>query len=154
MKGGRPVHYSSGVPSTRWGEAITRLLSERGWTKRQLAEAATVRPNTLTNLIKHGRDSDTATLARIAAALEVDIAELFMSREQSLVLSTYRESRVERLRDLVVKELSETVTRLVTQEMERGEEFPKSESVVVKAERPQVRSTRKRGRAKATKKSG
>lgn len=96
-------------------------------TKRQLADAASVRPNTLTNLIKHGRDSDTATLARIAAALHVDIAELFLTREQSLILYAHRESRIDRLKDLVVKELSDTVTKLVTQELERGGNFSPEE---------------------------
>lgn len=115
------------MPSSRWGEAITRLLAERGWTKRQLAEAASVRPNTLTNLITHGRDSDTATLSRIAGALKVDVAELFLTHEQSLILRTHLESRVERLKELVVRELSDTVTKLVTQELERSGQFSESD---------------------------
>lgn len=65
----RLLDYSGSVAKTRWGEAIAFHLAERGWTQRQLAEKASVRPNTLTNLVKHGRDSDTATLARIAAAV-------------------------------------------------------------------------------------
>jgi transcriptional regulator with XRE-family HTH domain len=120
------IHYSSTVSTTRWGEAITRLLAERGWTKRQLADAASVRPNTLTNLIKHGKESDTATLSRIAAALNVDLAELFLTKEQSIVLQTHRETRVERLKELVVRELSDTVTRLVAKEMEQAGRFPES----------------------------
>lgn len=111
------IHYSSVVPTTRWAEAITRLLAERGWTKRQLAEAASLRPNTLTNLLKHGRDADTATLTRIAAAFNVDIAELFLTREQSVVLHAHDESRVDRLKDLVVRELSATVSKIVAQEL-------------------------------------
>ena len=67
---------------TRWGNAIAFHLAERGWSQRQLADKASLRPNTLTNIIKHGRDSDTATLTRIAAALQIDVAELFMTREQ------------------------------------------------------------------------
>lgn len=116
------IRYSAAVPTTQWGEAIARLLAERGWTKKQLAEAAKVRPNTLTNLIKHGRDSDTATLGRIAAALKVDIAELFLAREQSVVLRAHRENRVERLKDAVMKELSETVSKLVQRELARAGE--------------------------------
>src|SRR6185503_8077530 len=102
----RRIHYSSIVAATRWSEAIARLLAERGWTKRQLADAASVRPNTLTNLIKHGKESDTATLSRIATALDVDLAELFLTKEQSIVLQSHREGRVERLKELVVRELS------------------------------------------------
>jgi transcriptional regulator with XRE-family HTH domain len=116
MPGG-PIDYSAGVAATRWGESITRLLAERGWTKRQLADAASLRPNTLTNLLKHGRDADTTTLARIAKAFGVDIAELFLTREQSVVLLTHRDTRIDRLKEMVVKELSATVTKLVEQEL-------------------------------------
>lgn len=122
------VHYSASVPATRWGDAIGRLLADRHWTQRHLAEAASIRPNTLTNLIKHGKDSDTATLSRIAAAFQVDIAELFLTREQSTVLQAHRETRVERLKDLVVRELSDTVRRLVEQELERSGKYPESAS--------------------------
>jgi transcriptional regulator with XRE-family HTH domain len=115
------IQYSGGVPGTRWGEAIAFYLNERGWTQRQLAEKASIRPNTLTNLVKHGRDSDTATLSRIAAALKVDLAELFLTREQIAILRSHRENKVERLRDAVMRELSETVTRLVRQELERSQ---------------------------------
>jgi len=115
------IQYSGGVPGTRWGEAIAFYLNERGWTQRQLAEKASIRPNTLTNLVKHGRDSDTATLSRIAAALKVDLAELFLTREQIAILRSHRENKVERLKDAVMRELSETVTRLVRQELERSQ---------------------------------
>jgi transcriptional regulator with XRE-family HTH domain len=120
------IHYSSTVPTTRWGEAVTRLLAERGWTKRQLADAASVRPNTLTNLLTHGKETDTATLSRIAAAFDVDLAELFLTKEQSIVLQTHRETRVERLKELVVRELSDTVTRLVEEQLQQKGKFPES----------------------------
>jgi len=127
------IRYSGKVPSTRWGEAIAFYLSERGWTQRQLAERASVRPNTLTNLVKHGRDSDTATLSRIAAALKIDLAELFLTREQIAILRSHRENRVEHLRDAVLRELSETVTRMVREELEKpqravAESAPKKKS--------------------------
>jgi transcriptional regulator with XRE-family HTH domain len=113
------IRYSGKVPGTRWGEAIAFYLNERGWTQRQLAERASIRPNTLTNLVKHGRDSDTATLSRIADALKIDLAELFLTREQIAILRSHRENKVERLRDAVMRELSDTVTKLVRQELER-----------------------------------
>jgi transcriptional regulator with XRE-family HTH domain len=121
---GEAIRYSGKVPSTRWGEAIAFYLSERGWTQRQLAERASVRPNTLTNLVKHGRDSDTATLSRIAAALKIDLAELFLTREQIAILRSHRENRVEHLKDAVLRELSETVTRLVREELEKPQRAP------------------------------
>ena len=105
------------MPKSRWGNAIAFNLAERGWSQRQLADKASVRPNTLTNLIKHGRDSDTATLSRIAAALQVDVAELFMTREQIEILESHRENRVERLKASVLRELSDTVSTLVQKEV-------------------------------------
>lgn len=115
----RSIRYSGGVPGSRWGDAIAFYLAERGWKQRHLAQKASVRPNTLTNLIKHGRDSDTATLSRIAAALDVDLAELFLAREQIEILRTHRENRVERLKEAVMKELSIAVDKLVRQEVEK-----------------------------------
>ncbi len=113
------IRYSGFVPKSRWGDAIALHLAERGWSQRQLADKASLRPNTLTNLIKHGRDSDTATLSRIAAALQVDIAELFMTREQIEIVRAHREDRVERLKSAVLRELSATVSTLVQKEVDR-----------------------------------
>jgi hypothetical protein len=84
-----------------------------------LADKASVRPNTLTNLIKHGRDSDTATLSRIAAALQIDVAELFLTREQMEILRAHRENKIERLKEGVLRELSDTVSTLVKREVDR-----------------------------------
>lgn len=119
LNGDRALRYSAFVPTTRWGEAIQRLLLDRKWTQKQLADAAKLRPNTLTNIIKHGKESDTATLSRIAAAFDVDVLELFVTREQSQILRAYRENRIERLKEAVLKELSGTVARLVRQEFDR-----------------------------------
>lgn len=117
------IRYSRRMPATRWGQAIAHLLAERNWSQRQLAEAANVRPNTLTNIIKHGRESDTGTLTRIADALKVDIADLFLTSRQSLILRAYRENRVEQLKSAVMKEVAETVTRLVREELARAGEL-------------------------------
>ena len=84
------------MPKSRCGNAIAFHLAERGWSQRQLADKASLRPNTLTNLIKHGRDADTATLTRIAAALQIDIAELLMTREQVDMLRAI-EKEIDRL---------------------------------------------------------
>lgn len=123
------------MPTTRWGEAIHRLLAERGWTRRQLAEAASIRPNTVTSILRHGRDSDTATLTRIATALKVDLAEIFLTTEQRVILRAHRESRIDRLKDLVVRELSATVTRLVTQELEGAGHFRDTVAAAAEAQR-------------------
>lgn len=148
------IRYSALVPTSRWGDAIARLLAERGWTKRQLAEAASVRPNTLTNLITHGRDSDTATLARIAAALKVDVAELFLSREQGIVLRSHRENRVERLKDAVLKELSHTVTELVRRELnENPDESGPTPASPRRAPRPSRSSHRAAPRHRSSQKT-
>ena len=119
LNGARAIRYSGPVPKSRWGNAIAFHLAERGWSQRQLADKASLRPNTLTNLIKHGRDSDTATLSRIAAALQIDVAELFMTREQIEILRSHREHRAERLKAAVMRELADTVSSLVQKEVDR-----------------------------------
>jgi transcriptional regulator with XRE-family HTH domain len=107
------------VSKSRWGDAIAFHLAERGWSQRELAVRASLRPNTLTNLIKHGRDSDTATLSRIATALQIDVAELFMTREQIAIVRAHRDNRVERLKAAVLRELSDSVSAIVQREVDR-----------------------------------
>ena len=107
------------MPQSRWGDAIAFHLAERGWSQRELAVRASLRPNTLTNLIKHGRDSDTATLSRIAAALKIDLAELFLTREQIAILRSHRDNKVERLKSAVLRELSGSVAAIVQREIDR-----------------------------------
>ena len=107
------------MPKSRWGDAIAFHLAERGWSQRELAVRASLRPNTLTNLIKHGRDSDTATLSRIAAALQIDVAELFMTREQIAIVREHREDKMERLKTAVLRELSDNVSAIVKREVDR-----------------------------------
>ena len=115
----RPIRYSGAVPKSRWGDAIALHLAERGWSQRELAVRASLRPNTLTNLIKHGRDSDTATLSRVAAALQIDLAELFMTREQLEILRSHRDTTVERLTSVVLRELAGSVPAIVQREVNR-----------------------------------
>jgi transcriptional regulator with XRE-family HTH domain len=114
-----PIRYSGVVPKSRWGEAIAFHLAERGWSQRELAVRASLRPNTLTNLIKHGRDSDTATLSRVAAALQIDIAELFMTRDQIEIVRAHRDNKVERLKSAVLRELADAVPAIVKREVDR-----------------------------------
>ena len=78
------------MPESRWGAAVKHFLDERGWTRKELAERTGLRPNTLTSLIRHGGQTDTKTLSRIAEALDIDIAELLMRAEQRAILSLGR----------------------------------------------------------------
>ena len=112
--------YNRLVPPTRWGVAIAALLHERGWTQKQLASAAQLRQNTLTSIIRHGGETDTRTLRRIARVLDVDLAELLMSPEQRVILRTHRERTVERITASVVDQIRETVGELVRSELARA----------------------------------
>lgn len=112
--------YNRVVPPTRWGVAIAALLQERGWTQKQLASAAQLRPNTLTSIIRHGGETDTRTLRRIARVLDVDLAELLMKPEQRLILRTHRERTIERITASVVEQIRETVGELVRSELARA----------------------------------
>ena len=108
------------MPSTRWGAAIAALLHERGWTQKQLASAAELRPNTLTAIIRHGGETDTRTLRRVARVLDVDLAELLMTPEQRLILQTHRERTVERITASVLDQIRETVHELVRNELAKA----------------------------------
>lgn len=72
----------AGADATRWGAAVRVLLRERGMTQKELATAAGVRPNTIGDIVRHGKHTTTATLERIAAALDVDVVELMMTPGQ------------------------------------------------------------------------
>ena len=108
------------MPSTRWGAAIAALLQERGWTQKQLASAAQLRPNTLTSIIRHGGETDTRTLRRVARVLDVDLAELLMTPEQRLILQTHRERTIERITASVLDQIRETVHELVRNELAKA----------------------------------
>ena len=97
-----------------------RLLQERGWTQKQLAGAAQLRPNTLTSIIRHGGETDTRTLRRLARVLDVDLAELFMTPEQRLILQTHRERTMERITASVLDQIRETVHELVPSELAKA----------------------------------
>ena len=76
-----------------------------------------MRPNTLTSIIRHGGETDTRTLGRVARVLEVDIAELLMSPEQRLILRTHRERAIDRITASVVEQVEKTVRELVRTEL-------------------------------------
>lgn len=105
--------------STRWGEAILRVLSERHWTRRHLARRAKLQPNTITNIVKHGRPADTRTLLRIADACEVDIGELLVTAEQAALLRTHREHEMPVSAYQFLWELDAWVRAVISGEFER-----------------------------------
>ena len=82
-----------------------------------MAVAAQMRPNTLTSIIRHGGETDTRTLVRVARVLEVDIAELLMSPEQRRILRAHRERAVDRVTASVVEQVEKTVRELVQTEL-------------------------------------
>ena len=95
---GRPARASAGPTRRALHRRLERdnakLTEERDrWKRRtehlekeleaaQRAGPAGVRQNTLTDLLRHSRNTDTSTLLKLAAALDVDVAELLMTREQ------------------------------------------------------------------------
>ena len=77
-------------------------------------------PNTLTSIIRHGGETDTRTLRRVARVLDVDLAELLMSPEQRLILQTHRERTVERITASVLDQIRDTVHELVRSELAKA----------------------------------
>lgn len=111
------------MPSTRWSEAIARLLAERGWSRRQLARRARIQPNTLTSILRYGRHTETETLSKIAAALQVDLVHLFATGPQASLLRDFPERDVASLTSALMRELQTTVKGLVEREL-RGPGAP------------------------------
>lgn len=93
-----------------WGEAIRALLAERGLTQVELARLAGLNRGTVLHVVRGGHCS-TETLDKIARALEVDVAELFTT---PLDLGIRRD----RMIAAVLRELSESVSTAVVQDLE------------------------------------
>ena len=146
----RPA-YNRVVPSTRWGAAIAALLQERGWTQKQLASAAQLRQNTLTSIIRHGGETDTRTLRRVARVLDVDVGELLMTPEQRLILQTHRERTIERITASVLDQIRETVRELVQSELAKaGVSTDLTDTPEVEEPRPTLERSRTPAEPEAT----
>jgi transcriptional regulator with XRE-family HTH domain len=93
----------------RWNDAVVALIDEQGITQVELARLSGLHPDTVSHVI-HGGHCSTETLEKLAAALGVDLGELFgqPADERSLTLKRDR---------VVLRELSSAVAAAVTQEL-------------------------------------
>ena len=96
----------------RWSEAVVALLEERGMTQSELARLAGVHPDTVSHVV-HGGHCSTDTLEKLAAALEVDLAELFGAPMDDRAALLKRD----RVVSAVLRELSSAVSTAVVQEL-------------------------------------
>jgi transcriptional regulator with XRE-family HTH domain len=96
---------------TVWRDTIRALLIERGMTQVELSRLAGISRSTLLHLMRGGHCS-TETLMRIAKALDVDVAELFMA---PLDLGVRRD----RMIAAVLRELSESVSTAVIDDLKQ-----------------------------------
>lgn len=90
----------------RIGRQIAALRKRRGWSQRELAEAAECSPNTVARIETAKRGLSIDLLERIATALDVPVVRLFPEGEASEASSAL----LERVRD---PEDLEFVRRLV-----------------------------------------
>jgi transcriptional regulator with XRE-family HTH domain len=93
-----------------WGESLRALLHERGLTQIELARLAGLNRGTVQHVVRGGH-CNTETLEKIAHALEVDVAELFTTPLDPGI-------RRDRLIAAVLRELSESVSTAVIQDLE------------------------------------
>ena len=96
----------------RWSDAVQGLLDEQGMTQVELARLAGVHPDTVSHVV-HGGHCSTETLEKIAAALEVDLGELFGAPVDERTALLKRD----RVVSAVLRELSSTVSDAVLQEL-------------------------------------
>jgi transcriptional regulator with XRE-family HTH domain len=97
---------------TRWSDAVIALLDEQGMTQTELARLAGVHPETVSHVV-HGGHCSTETLEKIAAALDVDLGELFGAPVDGREASLKRD----RVVSAVLRELSSAVSSAVMQEL-------------------------------------
>jgi transcriptional regulator with XRE-family HTH domain len=96
----------------RWGDAVQALLEEQGMSQVDLARRAGLHPATVSHVV-HGGHCSTDTLEKIAAALDVDLAELFGSPVDERTVLLKRD----RVVSAVLRELSSAVSNAVLQEL-------------------------------------
>lgn len=97
-----------------WGASIRAWLEERGLTQAELAREAALDPGTVGHIVRGGHCT-TETLAKIARALEIDLADLFAAPGEIKSLTDRRD----RLVVTVLKELSEDAANAVIQTITR-----------------------------------
>lgn len=101
------------------GDALLKLLSRSGLTRRQLAKRAGLRPNTITNLLNNNVESEMDTLRRVCEELKtslVDVDDLVAQmngRPKVVALSRSRDEREED-RDPQKREAQQYVQRIVS----------------------------------------
>lgn len=96
----------------RWGDAVAALLEEQGLNQVELARLAGLHPDTVSHVV-HGGHCSTETLEKLAAALGVDLGELFGAPvdEQTALLKR------DRVVGAVLRELSGAVSAAVLHEL-------------------------------------
>jgi len=78
---GYTVHMDPITVTAQAIENITRLLLQKGWTQRQLGEAAGLAQPDVSRLMRPGRATSLATITRVADALGVQVWELLKPPE-------------------------------------------------------------------------
>ncbi len=113
----------------RWSDAVVALVEEQGITQVELARLAGLHPDTVSHVV-HGGHCSTETLEKLAAALGVDIGELFAPPPDERTVALQRD----RIIGAVLRELSTAVSAAVSQELadRQKRRVPKRHVVEVK----------------------
>ena len=96
----------------RWNDAVVALIEEQGITQVELARLAGVHSDTVSHVV-HGGHCSTDTLEKLAAALRVDIGELFGAPLDDRSVALKRD----RVVAAVLRELSSIVSDSVAEEL-------------------------------------
>jgi transcriptional regulator with XRE-family HTH domain len=91
------------------GREVRRLREERGWSQARLAVAADMSVSGV-SLIENGRRNlSTATLEKLARALDVEVRDLFPLVETPLFQEQPKEDREERRREVMAQAFEQTI---------------------------------------------
>jgi transcriptional regulator with XRE-family HTH domain len=113
----------------RWNQAVVALIEEQGITQVELARLAGIHPDTVSHVV-HGGHCSTETLEKLAAALNVDLGELFGAPADDRAAALKRD----RVVGAVLRELTSAVAAAVSQELSdrQRRRVPRTRAIDVK----------------------
>lgn len=91
---------------------ISELLTERGWSKYQLAKQADLSQSTISSMMKRGNNPTVTTIERCCAAFGISVAEFFSDNLRMKELTLEERKLISDWRNLK-PEMQEAVSKMI-----------------------------------------